>query len=128
MLTAASTAAANTSAAALACSRSTCDGCRVDPRKARRAHEERRRLRKYGLTAEEYDRLLASQKGRCRGCSTADPGPKGWHIDHCHTTGRVRCLLCNRCNTVLGLCNDDPAVLQQLTVLAMEFNQLRLAI
>jgi hypothetical protein len=105
-----------------------CDGCRVDPRKSRQAHEQRRRLRKYGLTAEEYQQLLASQKGRCRGCRTTDPGPKGWHIDHCHDTGRVRCLLCNRCNTVLGLCDEDPAILGQLTKLAAEFSQLRLVI
>jgi hypothetical protein len=105
-----------------------CDRCRADPRKARRAHEERRRLRKYGLTAEEYERLLASQNGRCRGCGTTDPGRKGWHIDHCHATGRVRCLLCNRCNTVLGMCGEDPAILGELTKLAAEFNQLRLAI
>jgi hypothetical protein len=90
--------------------------------------ERRRTLRKYGLTAEDFDRMLASQQGRCRGCGTTDPGRKGWHIDHCHVTGRVRCLLCNRCNTVLGMCGEDPALLQQLMVLAMEFNQLRLAI
>jgi hypothetical protein len=80
------------------------------------------------LTAEDFDRMLTSQLGRCCGCGTTDPGRKGWHIDHCHVTGQVRCLLCNRCNAVLGMCGEDPAVLRQLTTLAMEFNQLRLAI
>lgn len=91
-----------------------CDNCRTDPRKRRIAHERQRRLRKYGITQEQYDQLLADQAGHCPGCGTDDPGTKGWCIDHCHRSGRVRALLCNRCNTVLGLANEDPAILRML--------------
>jgi hypothetical protein len=91
-----------------------CDDCRVDPRKYRVNHEQRRRLRKYGLTQEQYDQLLASQGGRCPGCGTDDPGVKGWAIDHCHRSGKVRALLCMRCNTMAGLADEDPAILRAL--------------
>jgi recombination endonuclease VII len=95
-----------------------CTKCRVDPRDRGREHEQRRRLRKYGLTQDEYDQLLRDQGGRCPGCRTTDPGVKGWCIDHCHKSGRVRGLLCGRCNTMLGLANEDPAILRSLADLA----------
>lgn len=91
-----------------------CDGCRVDRRADNQARERRRSLRKYGLTQEQYDQLLASQHGRCAACGTGEPGTKGWCIDHCHRSGRVRALLCMRCNTVAGLAGEDPAVLRAL--------------
>jgi len=91
-----------------------CDSCRVDPRQRARDHEQRRRLRKYGLTQTEYDRMLLDQGGRCPGCGTDDPGAKGWCIDHCHSSGRVRGLFCNRCNATLGLVDEDPAILREL--------------
>lgn len=98
-----------------------CDKCRVDPRKSRRDHEHRRRLRKYGITQEQYDELLASQGGRCPGCGTDDPGAKGWCIDHCHVNGNVRALMCNRCNTILGLADEKATTLRNLAAFAERF-------
>lgn len=103
-----------------------CDNCRVDPRKHRANHEQRRRLRKYGLTQVEYDQLLARQRGQCPGCRTEDPGAKGWCIDHCHNTGRVRGLLCNRCNTMLGLANEDASILRSLADFAERMNEIKI--
>jgi recombination endonuclease VII len=91
-----------------------CDNCRVEKRRDRQAYERRRSLRKYGLTQEQYDQLLASQAGRCAACGTDEPGAKGWCIDHCHKSGRVRALLCSRCNVILGWVDEDPAVLRSL--------------
>lgn len=73
-----------------------------------------RTLRKYGLTQEQFDQLLASQGGRCAACGTAEPGARGWNIDHCHRSGKVRALLCQPCNTMAGLAREDPAVLRAL--------------
>lgn len=100
-----------------------CDECRVDRRPNTAAKERRRTLRKYGLTPEAFDELLAAQGGRCRTCRTDTPGVKGWCIDHCHSSGRVRALLCTRCNTALGYTDENPAVLRALADFAEEWQQ-----
>ncbi len=77
---------------------------------ARRSHLRK----KYGITPEEYDSIVASQGGRCAIFSGALVGDRrGFrpHIDHCHETGRVRGVLCGSCNKGIGLLKDDPAVL-----------------
>ncbi|MES1975755.1 MAG: endonuclease VII domain-containing protein [Pseudomonadota bacterium] len=79
-----------------------------------RAQQDRRKRlkKKYNLTPEEFDALIAAQGGRCAICKTDTPGGSGtWHVDHNHETGRVRGLLCVRCNPMLGLALDDPLIL-----------------
>lgn len=66
-------------------------------------------LRKYGITRDEYDAILAYQEGRCAICQRAprakDPGLA---VDHHHRTGQVRGLLCARCNhMLLGWFGED---------------------
>jgi hypothetical protein len=76
----------------------------------RRQQDDRRRLRRYGLTVEEYKVLLAAQEGICAICGGPPTGMgKSYHVDHDHETGVVRGLLCSNCNTALGLLGDDPA-------------------
>jgi hypothetical protein len=58
-----------------------------------------RLLRKYGLTPEIYQQMLLKQEGKCAICKDLLKKPC---IDHCHTTGKVRGLLCNNCNFALG--------------------------
>lgn len=101
--------------------KATCSSCRVDKRDRGREYEQRRRLRKYGLTQDEYDELLHSQGNRCAGCGTDAPGAKGWCIDHCHSSGKVRAILCNPCNTMLGLAKENPEVLRSLANIAERF-------
>ena len=64
--------------------------------------------KKYGLTLEAFDQLVADQRGACAICQQPQEG-KPMHVDHCHATGVVRGLLCSPCNTALGLLGDDPA-------------------
>jgi hypothetical protein len=63
--------------------------------------------RRYGVTGEEADALLAAQGGLCAICKVAP----AVHVDHDHVTGAVRALLCFNCNGGLGQFNDDPVVL-----------------
>jgi hypothetical protein len=67
--------------------------------KMREAHLKR----SYGLSSSEFNVMLAEQKGKCLICSiTAEDYGKTFHVDHCHTSGKVRGLLCGPCNTKLG--------------------------
>lgn len=57
----------------------------------------------YGIGSEQCKRILLSQGGGCGICASPSPRWKhSWHIDHCHNSGKIRGLLCNRCNTALG--------------------------
>ncbi len=64
----------------------------------------------YNITLEEYESLLAAQDGVCSICKTPPTNEHHGvlHVDHCHTGGQNRGLLCHRCNTALGLFKDDP--------------------
>lgn len=70
---------------------------------ARRAHHL---AKTYGITADEYLHMVAEQDGRCAICGERPAGrargDRWLHVDHCHTTGRVRGLLCFGCNNLLG--------------------------
>jgi len=65
----------------------------------------------------DYSRMLEEQNGRCAICLSDDPKSPDrvnhWYIDHCHTTGVVRGLLCNSCNRGVGLLGDDIANLER---------------
>jgi len=66
-------------------------------------------LRKYNLSLADYHQMLASQGGKCAMCGSAKPGGHGtFHVDHDHTTGAVRGLLCHHCNVGLGHLGDEP--------------------
>ena len=74
----------------------------------------RSRRRLYGMGRDEFERKLAAQGGRCAACGTDSPptsrqNPRGWHIDHDHETGRVRGILCQPCNHIVGVLELDAA-------------------
>lgn len=60
-----------------------------------------RRLRKYGVTPEQYDHMVTQQGGVCA-CCGEPPKARSLHVDHDHKTGKVRQLLCLKCNTAIG--------------------------
>ncbi|WP_244431641.1 endonuclease VII domain-containing protein [Segniliparus rugosus] len=75
---------------------------------------EARILATYGITAEEYWRIYESQGGVCYICRRATGARKRLSVDHCHKTGRVRGLLCQKDNRdVLGHLRDDPEALRR---------------
>jgi hypothetical protein len=69
--------------------------------------------RKFGLTPEDYERMLRNQSGGCAICGAPPPPGKSLHIDHDHVTGEVRGLLCFKHNNALGDFDDDPELLHR---------------
>ena len=97
-----------------------CKGCAKTYNKKRYVYDmevsrSKHLKRTYGLTPEKYQAMFITQNGVCAACgqpeTTNDPRTKqikNLHVDHCHTTGKVRDLLCQECNNALGLLHDDP--------------------
>lgn len=74
-------------------------------------------LRKFGISPDDYDRMLAEQGGGCALCGKRAEDQTRYstylHIDHDHVTGRIRGLLCDQHNLLLGRFNDDPQILRK---------------
>lgn len=82
-------------------------------RDTERSNGTRRRttLRRHGLTQEQHETLLESQGGVCAICKSCCPSGRSLAIDHCHDTGKVRGLLCMRCNHGIGSLRDSVELL-----------------
>ena len=120
--------------------RGQCNPCRARDNQARRKHKDRykgeagkliraaeyrariardpdfpRRMylkfirNRYGLTAEAYEAMLKKQGSRCAICK----GDCRLYVDHCHSTGAVRGLLCQNCNSGLGTFKDNIDLLEE---------------
>jgi hypothetical protein len=71
-----------------------------------------KRIRSYGISEDEFDQMMINQEGKCYICK-GDNGSIALCIDHDHLTGKVRGLLCNKCNRGLGLFSDDLVLLKR---------------
>ena len=70
--------------------------------------------RTFGISAAEFDAMLAVQGGCCAVCGVEQTTDgRAFRVDHDHETGRVRGLLCHSCNVAIGLLKDDVVVLAQ---------------
>jgi hypothetical protein len=67
-------------------------------------------LYSYNLTNEQYDEMLVKQDHRCAVCGIR-PFIEKLSVDHDHETGKVRGLLCHKCNVGIGMLRDDPEIL-----------------
>lgn len=100
---------------------SMCKPCKKQRHKER-AHIQRgaELQRAYGLSLEQYQDLLTYQEGRCALCLS--PEEKTYKngavyalaVDHCHKIGKVRSLLCSRCNTGIGRLRESKQILHSL--------------
>lgn len=98
-----------------------CNSCKDEYNKTKKDQKDFRiydnLFNKYGITAEDYLNMLESQQGVCAICKQASPArsrrgvseDRRLSVDHCHETGKVRGLLCTKCNTGLGMFGDDTA-------------------
>ena len=93
----------------------TCGGRDRDPKTGRCRHCVRVQLKRrvYGLSAEDYQAMVRAHRGRCPICDKAFDSTKDTCVDHDHATGKVRGLLCSRCNKGLGFFGDSLTVLNR---------------
>lgn len=69
----------------------------------------------YNLSLEEHQELLVKQSYCCKGCGQHESIlSRPLCVDHCHTTNKVRGLLCSSCNSAIGFVKDDVTVLLNL--------------
>lgn len=93
---------------------------RANPEKVKKAwkkwesrNKENRRnktLRAYGMTEKDYLVMFEHQRGVCKICFKPQT-IKRLAVDHCHTTGKVRGLLCDTCNRGIGLFKEDKDII-----------------
>jgi hypothetical protein len=90
-----------------------------NPERAYRSMRERNLKARFGMTLEDYEKLLREQGGKCAICEATENNTVGerkdWNfaVDHDHETGKVRGLLCNNCNRGLGLLRDSEELLRK---------------
>jgi len=86
-------------------------------RKTSRGKESQRKSHikyRYNLTVEEYNQLLLKQNSVCALCLNPEQiSGTVLCVDHCHSTGKVRGLLCRMCNSALGKFKDDKDILKR---------------
>jgi hypothetical protein len=67
---------------------------------------------KYKITIETFNQMLLNQEYRCKICNEHESNlNKILNIDHCHKTGKIRGLLCHKCNVLLGFARDNKDIL-----------------
>lgn len=95
---------------------SICNSQRKNPYKnyCKRCDREKSMIRNYGIGYAEYNELFEEQAGECAICGAHQNDlDRPLYIDHDHDTGDVRGLLCMKCNSALGLFQDDASNLQR---------------
>ena len=102
--------------------RSQCKQCYKDyPTKLKRRDNYMREydlFKSYKISLEEYEKMLKEQNNSCKICEShidnlKDKRKKNFCVDHCHTTGKIRGLLCDSCNKAIGFFNDDISLLKK---------------
>jgi len=96
-----------------------CDSCFTKRHRAKQRADRRRKglWELYKMTLDDYKKMHEEQQGKCLICNQKTKGrgekKNQLAVDHCHETGKIRGLLCNYCNTGLGLFRDDMQLLKK---------------
>lgn len=83
-----------------------------------REEKDRRLRHKYGISIDDYERLMVKQNGMCAVCGSEGTETKSGKryalaVDHCHVSSGVRGLLCQDCNSGIGSLKDDIGLLER---------------
>jgi hypothetical protein len=87
---------------------------------------------RFGITLEEYDIICQKQNYSCAVClkteTAIDPRtkkPRRLAVDHCHTTNKIRGLLCHKCNRAIGMFKDDYSSIERAALYIKENNNVK---
>jgi len=104
------------------CKRCACDQQqarnRIDPSRTARNRRNSQLLNDYGISVDDYERMLMEQQGLCACCRQSETYVHSngkvyaLSVDHDHATGKIRGLLCHACNRAIGLLGDSVDRLQ----------------
>ena len=97
-----------------------CKGCSNEYNRKWRTHlynKDQNLKKSFGIALSDYQRMHDAQDGKCAICDKEETTMRSGRlmklsVDHNHTTGEIRALLCNNCNRGIGLLNDDILVLR----------------
>lgn len=78
--------------------------------------------RTYGITREEFLQIKELQNNRCAICFTDNNGKRDFHLDHNHTTKKVRGILCHNCNMLLGHAKENLEILDKAKDYLIKWN------
>ena len=80
-------------------------------------------LNRYGITKNKYEEMYKLQNGLCLICKQQCSSGQNLSVDHCHKTGKVRGLLCKKCNSALGMLNDDISYFENAIAYLRNFEE-----
>ena len=87
-----------------------------NPEKRKRVNKNSVLKCRYGISIEEYEKILEEQNGVCAICESKCTVKNCLAVDHCHKTKKVRGLLCQACNTTLGKMKESPELLRKAAI------------
>lgn len=96
-----------------------------NPERTKEIDESARLNKRYGITIEDYDRMFDLQGGCCEICGKPRTDYKrSLHVDHDHSNGNLRGLLCVKCNSGIGYFNDDITLLEKAKAYLVKYGKL----
>lgn len=80
-----------------------------NPEYKKRSNRRKHLRESYDMSISDYQLLHDAQSGLCAICNLE----LKLYVDHCHDTGKIRGLICNKCNSAMGFLNDNPELLKK---------------
>ena len=87
-----------------------------NPKKCTASHRKSLLKTRYGVTLEQYDKIFEGQGGSCAICGEVNKSGYRLAVDHDHSTGKIRSLLCQNCNRKVGEIESNPGLFDKLVV------------
>ena len=95
------------------CHKAVCKTSHAKNKPKRNLYNKKYNIEKtYGISFDSYLKLVESQNNKCQICKNTLKTGKNTHLDHCHSTGKIRGVLCGKCNTGIGQFNDSIELLK----------------